>query len=157
MQTYDLRPVLALGKHIYQFASSDSFLAHNELILREFLLWAGQGKAECVVLEESDSHELLGYFLLILDADCIDRFWKVPENYRQTTAYLAQIVIQPGLQAKGFGSKMLEEIETRAQANGKLKLRLEVASLNPAYQWYLKRNFTVWGSQHFMEKSFEDN
>jgi len=155
MQAYDLQSVIALGETIYQFACTKHLTKQKELLLREFLRWSEQKKAECVVLEDPDSFQILGYFLLILCPECIDSFWKVPDSQRGTTAYLAQIVIHEELQDLGIGSNMLTEIENRALFHGKTRLRLEVASHNPAYQWYLKRDFAVLGSQHFMEKSLE--
>ena len=151
LQPYHLQEILELESHIQQYSKNEIDPVSKREILRQFLDLAGQGQFNSHGLEDADG-KLKAYFFLLMDPELIQTFFNPKETDLKRCAYLAQIVVKPGSQSAGIGSKLMDLIEESARNAGKDKLLLEVHSQAKAFRWYQHRNYQEICSQVFMSK-----
>ena len=151
LQPYHLGEILELESHIQQYSKNEIDPVTRREILRQFLDWAGQGQCISKGMEDPDG-KLIAYFFLLMDPELIQTFFNPKERDLKHCAYLAQIVVKPGRQSSGLGSKLMDLIEESARQAGKNNLLLEVHSQSKAFPWYRHRNYQEICSQVFMSK-----
>ena len=63
---------------------------------------------------------------------------------REPTVFrLDKLYLLPTLHGKGFGKKLLTEVEQGARKEGAMKLELNVNRKNPAFYFYTKNGFNI--------------